>query len=63
MVTLSTPIFKEGECVGVSVVDMPLSTLSGMLKGFRPYDTGYAFVVTNKGILIAHLQVENAGKK
>ena len=63
MVTLSTPIFKEGECVGVSVVDMPLSTLSGMLKGFRPYDTGYAFVVTNKGTLIAHLQVENAGKK
>ena len=63
MVTLTSPIFKNGECVGSSAVDMPLDSLSGMLKGFRPYDTGYAFVVTDGGVLIAHLIVENAGKK
>ena len=63
MVTLSSPIFKNEECVGASAVDIPLSYLSNMLDGFRPYDTGYAFVVTGKGVVVAHFLTNNAGKK
>ena len=62
MVTLASPVFKNGECVGAAVVDIALTEISGMLKGFHPYETGYAFVTSDKGVIIAHLRQEEAGK-
>ena len=44
-------------------MDMSLSGISTILAEVRPFETGYAFVVSDKGVLIGHYNPDNQGKQ
>jgi len=54
MVSYDSPIFKNGEFVGISGVDVPLDYMDDVLSKVKAFDTGYAFMVSNTGILLSH---------
>jgi methyl-accepting chemotaxis protein len=58
MSTFSAPFFKtingERRFAGVVTCDIPLSWLEQTVSSIKVYQTGYAFLVSRKGLLIAH---------
>lgn len=56
------PIIENGEFLGVVGVDVPLSTLQEMTRSIKPYETGYAGLVANNGIYVAHVKDEFLGQ-
>ncbi|RXA14671.1 ATPase, partial [Methanosarcina sp. MSH10X1] len=64
MVSYVSPIFKDGEFSGVGGVDISLEYLDEAVSKVRAFDTGYAFMVSNTGILLSHpAHKEWIGKK
>ena len=59
------PVKKNGRNIGVVGVDFYLNDLQETILEIRPFDTGYAYLVTNKGNIVAHpdseLQAKNLG--
>ncbi|MEI7611992.1 MAG: methyl-accepting chemotaxis protein [Betaproteobacteria bacterium] len=49
MVSLMSPIIVGGKFLGVSGSDYPLSTLQEILAKVKPYDVGYAALITQGG--------------
>lgn len=60
--TVSAPIKVSGRTVGAVGVDMTLKELSDLVKHIKPYETGYAFIVSNDGRFVAHPGRELEGK-
>lgn len=55
MVTCSYPLHDEaGEIVAVLTADVALGTLSEEIARLRPIDDSYAFIVSAKGVIMAH---------
>ncbi|WP_440948911.1 cache domain-containing protein [Methanosarcina sp. T3] len=54
MVSYDSPIFKNGEFVGIGGVDVPLKYVDGEVSKVRTFETGYAFMVSNSGVLLSH---------
>ncbi|AKB57966.1 histidine kinase dimerization/phosphoacceptor domain -containing protein [Methanosarcina barkeri] len=54
MVSYDSPIFKNGEFVGIAGVDVPLDYMDDVLSKVKAFDTGYAFMVSNTGVLLSH---------
>ncbi|MEZ5334205.1 MAG: PAS domain S-box protein [Methanolobus sp.] len=54
MVSFDAPIFKNGEFVGVAGVDVSLDYINDVVGDIKAFDTGYAFVTGNTGILVSH---------
>lgn len=54
MVTYSAPIRHRGELVGVATVDITIDRLVEKLRALQIAGSGYAFLHTAKGRLIAH---------
>ncbi len=54
MATFSAPIIKQGKFHGVATGDVSLDYLSDVVAKIKLYETGYAFMVSNEGIFIAH---------
>ncbi len=48
------PIIKNGNFKGVIGVDVPLQTFKNMIDGIKPFGTGYAYLVANNGVFVAH---------
>ncbi|MGB9941403.1 histidine kinase dimerization/phosphoacceptor domain -containing protein, partial [Methanosarcina sp.] len=64
MVSYVSPIFKDGEFAGVGGVDVSLEYLDEAVSEVRAFETGYAFMVSNTGILLSHpAHKEWIGKK
>ncbi|WP_320006327.1 methyl-accepting chemotaxis protein [Maridesulfovibrio sp.] len=57
------PVKKKGRNIGVVGVDFYLNDLQETILAIKPFETGYAFLVTNKGNIVAHpdadLQAKN----
>ena len=57
------PIKRNGQNVGVVGVDFYLDDLRETVLEIKPFETGYAYLVTNKGNIVAHpdsdLQAKN----
>ncbi|SHN61290.1 methyl-accepting chemotaxis protein [Desulfovibrio litoralis] len=62
MVTISSPISINGNPIAVATADISLENLSTLIKNITPYQTGYAFVVSEKGTILAHPNPELIGK-
>ncbi len=60
--SVCVPIRYKGNVVGVAGVDMPLSSFNNLIAGIRPFETGYSFLVTNSGSIVAHFDKELTGK-
>ncbi len=54
MVSYTSPIIKEGEFAGIGGVDVSLDYVDEEVSEVRIFDTGYAFMVSNTGVLLSH---------
>ncbi|MDD4250196.1 MAG: cache domain-containing protein, partial [Methanosarcina sp.] len=54
MVSYVSPIIKDGEFAGIGGVDVPLEYVDEVVSEVRTFDTGYAFMVSNAGVLLSH---------
>jgi PAS domain S-box-containing protein len=64
MVSHVSPIFKNGKFVGIAGVDVPLEYVDKVTSKIKAFDTGYAFMVSNDGVLLSHpIHKEWIGKK
>ncbi|WP_027721977.1 methyl-accepting chemotaxis protein [Maridesulfovibrio zosterae] len=62
MATVSVPIIKNGNFIGIVGIDFVLSSFQKMVDGIKPMNTGYAFLVSNKGYCVAHPDKDLVGK-
>ncbi|MCQ6963814.1 PAS domain S-box protein [Methanolobus chelungpuianus] len=64
MVSYDMPIMKDGEFLGVAGVDVSLQYIDDVVSEIRAFETGYAFVTGNTGILVSHPEYkEGIGSK
>jgi methyl-accepting chemotaxis protein len=61
MTTTVAPILVDGEFAGVATIDIGLDSLSAAVAEVRPYDTGYAALVTGGGTVVAHPDADRLG--
>ncbi|MEA1960869.1 MAG: methyl-accepting chemotaxis protein [Bacillota bacterium] len=54
MTSLVVPIMYDGKFLGAVGVDITLDTLQEMITNIKPFETGYAALVENSGIYVAH---------
>ncbi|MBN2110429.1 MAG: PAS domain S-box protein [Methanosarcinaceae archaeon] len=63
MVSFDSPIFREGEFVGIAGADISLDYIDEEVSNLKAFDTGYAFVTGNTGIIVSHPKYkENLGE-
>lgn len=56
------PIRINGQVKGVAGVDIALNSFQDLIKKIKPFGTGYAFLVSNKGLFVAHPKGDILGK-
>lgn len=56
------PVKKKGRNIGVLGVDFYLNDLQETVLQIKPFETGYAYLVTNKGNIVAHPDSELQAK-
>lgn len=54
MTTIAVPIKSGDRVVGVVGVDIELSTLQSLVSDITLYETGYAEMISNQGVILAH---------
>jgi methyl-accepting chemotaxis protein len=60
--SVCVPIIHNGKAIGVAGVDLSLATFNEMLAKIHPFETGYSFLVTNTGSIVAHFNQDLTGK-
>ncbi|KUI98905.1 methyl-accepting chemotaxis protein [Vibrio sp. MEBiC08052] len=63
IISIATPVYKNGQWVGGMYYDLDLSGLSNVVNSVNLFDAGHLFIVTEKGETIAHPNREYNGKK
>lgn len=54
MVSYVSPIMKNGKFSGIGGVDVSLEYVDEVVSKVRTFETGYAFMVSNHGVLLSH---------
>lgn len=54
LATTAAPIMVNGAFKGVVTLDLAIGGLVDMIRNITPYETGYAFLMTSKGHIVAH---------
>ncbi|GAB6178537.1 hypothetical protein JCM16814_34280 [Desulfobaculum senezii] len=54
LATTSAPIMVHGSFKGVVTLDLSIQSLNDMVDAITPYDTGFAFLMTSGGSVVAH---------
>ena len=54
MISYTSPIIKEGKFAGIAGVDVSLDYIDESVSHIRVFDTGYAIVTSNSGVLLSH---------
>jgi PAS domain S-box-containing protein len=54
IISYSTPIFSDDEFIGVSGVDVSLNYLDDTVSNITIFESGYALLSSNKGIILSH---------
>ncbi|MCX7730453.1 MAG: methyl-accepting chemotaxis protein, partial [Candidatus Caldatribacterium sp.] len=62
MTTCSVPVKKDGNVIGVVGVDIPLDFLQKQFGTVRVFQTGFVRLVSAKGTVVTHPQVDRVGK-
>ncbi|PWI33298.1 chemotaxis protein [Vibrio albus] len=63
LVSIATPLTREGRFIGSIFYDMSLSSLSELVNNVKLFNAGYLFIVAKDGTVIAHPDSELNGKK
>ena len=62
IISISTPVEKEGQYIGSMFYDLELSKLAKLVNSVNLFDAGYLFLITSNGTTIAHPDIKNNGK-
>lgn len=63
MTTVSAPILSENQSfLGIITVDLAFDRIQKLIESITPFETGYAYLVSNKGVLAAHSSKDKIGK-
>ncbi|WP_313134102.1 methyl-accepting chemotaxis protein [Anaerocolumna sp.] len=62
LVSITSPIIYSNKVVGVVGVDISLNRLQEVVSNVTFYDSGYAQVITGKGLIVGHKDKELLGK-
>ena len=62
LTSLVTPVKHKGSVVGVTGVDITLDFLAEYVSEIKPYETGYAFIISNNGTFITHPEKDLIGR-
>ncbi len=54
MTSFISPIFENGKYIGIVGIDISLERFQQSMQTIKPYPNSYAFLISNKGIIIAH---------
>ncbi len=54
MATISVPVKDNGKFIGIVGIDFTLGSFQKMVADIKPMETGRAFIVSNKGKVVAH---------
>jgi len=57
------PIVDNNKFVGLAGVDITLERFQPIISKIKPFETGYAFLISDDGTIIAHHNIELVGKK
>lgn len=63
MVTYSVPVIRDGRVKGVATIDISLKSFIQKLKTLRLSSTGYGFIVSKNGLLVAHPMSDSLSKE
>ncbi|XOB63758.1 methyl-accepting chemotaxis protein [Campylobacterota bacterium DY0563] len=63
MTTVAIPLYKDGKYAGVIGAEIALDTFSALAKSVKVYDSGYAFIVDNYGVILGHPQEKLVSKE
>jgi len=63
MTSLVSPIMVQGRFVGVAGVDVPLEKLQEKISQIKPFETGFANLISNNGIYVANNNKDKIGKE
>ncbi|MGD9733061.1 MAG: methyl-accepting chemotaxis protein [Desulfamplus sp.] len=62
MTSLVVPIKLDGKVAGVAGIDITLNLFQELTDKIKPYETGYAFLMSNSAIMVAHPDSKAMGK-
>ena len=62
MISLTTPIIENGEIIGVAGVDITTDRLQAITNELQIYETGFARLISNRGVVVTHPDFERIGK-
>ncbi|MBQ4851617.1 methyl-accepting chemotaxis protein [Pseudoalteromonas sp. MMG012] len=63
VVSIGTPVKKNGRFHGAIFFDVSLSKLGNMINSFNLFDAGFAFMVSKNGTIISHPDTKLNGEK
>ncbi len=63
MTSISVPILKNGQYVGIVAADITMDKLQEIVGRINPFADSYAYLLSNQGVFIAHPHKEVIGKK
>ncbi len=61
MTSYAVPIIEDGKFIGVVGIDISATKLQKMLSEIKPYGDGYAILLSNNGMRVAHPKTEKIG--
>src|SRR5215831_5219646 len=62
LTSVTVPIRYNGDIVGVAGVHLSLSSLQQIVGRIKPYETGYAVLISNGGTIVAHPDAAQVGR-
>jgi len=62
MATVSVPIIVNGSFKGVVNIDITMDAFKEIVSKIKVYDSGFATLISNNGVMVYHKKAENVGK-
>jgi len=62
LVTAGVPIVVDGRTIGVAGADLNMEGVLDLVSGIKPYETGFGYLVSSTGTIIAHPNSDYTGK-
>ncbi len=54
MTSLASPLLENGKFIGLIGLDLLLNRFQDLVHSIKPYSNSYAFLISNKGVFVAH---------
>lgn len=63
LVSICVPINVNGKTLGVAGIDIGMDKLKSIVGKIKLYETGYSYLISNSGMMVAHPEADQIGKK